>query len=623
VFLLALDNGTYDLSGRSSLAVGLWWAVAVAVGVRLWPRERSIPATAYVAAGALALFALLTALSISWTDSAEKGFNEVDRVLLYLGVFALVALAARRGSAARWSDGLALGIVAVGLLALVSELFPSFVGPGAPPSFFPSEDRLSYPVNYWNGLAVLVGIGFPLLLRAAVASRQAIVRALALAPIPALTAVIYLTSSRGGAATALCGVVVFLALTSPRIPAFGATLVAVAGSAAAVVVLAARHELVDGPIGSSAAASQGRSAAVLLVIVCAGTALAYWAWCRVVEPRLPNVLRGTQRLLAIAMLGIVTVAGIAAVHPVQKFNDFKAPPVEQKLAENDFTKAHLLSANGSGRWQIWASAVDEWKQHPIAGDGSGSFQAWWAAHGTLTKFVRDAHSLYLETLGELGLLGLALLVVTLGSGFVAAGRRLRRATGERRATIAALAAALAAFMLAAGIDWMWELTIVGVIGIACLALLTGSATEEERPSDGPGSSRKTALRAAVVAVCLVAISLEGLALLSQARLDESQSAAKRGDAGAALSAADEAHTLEPWASSPYLQLALLEEQSGDLRAARTRIGEALDRDPSDWRLWLVSARLDVKAGFIGEARRSLAHARALNPRSPLFATNKD
>ena len=71
------------------------------------------------------------------------------------------------------------------------------------------------------------------------------------------------------------------------------------------------------------------------------------------------------------------------------------------------------------------------------------------------------------------------------------------------------------------------------------------------------------------------------------------------------------------------RVALLEEQTGDLKAARARIGDALDRDPSDWRLWFVSARIDVKAGFIGEARKSLARARALNPRSPLFATNKD
>src|SRR5207244_2569827 len=167
------------------------------------------------------------------------------------------------------------------VLALISELFPHVVGPGAPPSFFPSEDRLSYPVNYWNGLAILVGIAYPLLLRAAVASRRILTRALALAPFPVLTAVIYVTSSRGGAATAVCGVLVFCAITSPRIPAFAATLVAVAGSASAAAVLEVRHALVDGPIGSSAAASQGRSAAGLLVLLCAATALAYWGWCRV------------------------------------------------------------------------------------------------------------------------------------------------------------------------------------------------------------------------------------------------------------------------------------------------------------------------------------------------------
>jgi tetratricopeptide (TPR) repeat protein len=536
-------------------------------------------------------------------------------------VFAFVVLAARRGSGARWSNGLALGIVSVGVLALVSELFPDFVGPGAPPSFFPSENRLSYPVNYWNGLAILAGIGFPLLLRAATAERNPVVRALALAPIPALTAVIYLTSSRGGAATAALGVVVFCVLTAPRLPALVATAVGFAGSGAAAVMLAARHELVDGPIGSSAAASEGRSAAVLLLLVCAGTALVYWTWCRLAEARIPRRSSLEVRVAAVAIFAFGLVAAVGVVDPVQKFNDFKASPAEQRLAESDYTKAHLLSANGSGRWQIWAAAVDEWKKHPIAGEGAGSFEAWWARDGSLTKFVRDAHSLYLETLGELGVLGLTLLLAAIGSGFVAAGRRLRSATGERRATIAALCAALAAFLLSAGIDWMWELTIVAVVGIACLALLAGPATQE---SFVPRQTRPRAAvvlvpRAVFVVVCLVAICLEGGALLSQSRLEESQAAAKRGDAAAAISAADDARTLEPWASSPYLQIALLEEAEGNLRAARSHIADAIDREPDNWRLWLVSARIEVKAGFIGEARKSLARARSLNPRSPLFA----
>jgi Flp pilus assembly protein TadD len=123
----------------------------------------------------------------------------------------------------------------------------------------------------------------------------------------------------------------------------------------------------------------------------------------------------------------------------------------------------------------------------------------------------------------------------------------------------------------------------------------------------------------VVALCAIAVCLEGILFLSQMRLDESQAAASRGHVGAARSAALAARSLQPWAASPDLQLALLQEQSGDLAGARARIGEALDRDASDWRLWLVSARIQTEAGNIAQARHDLGRAKALNPRSPLFA----
>ena len=105
------------------------------------------------------------------------------------------------------------------LVALASRLFWGDIGPGAPPSFFPVRSRLHYPVNYWNGLAILAGLAFPLLLRAAVAQRPALLRALALVPVPAMAAAIYLTSSRGGYAVAAVGVIVFCALTTRRLSA--------------------------------------------------------------------------------------------------------------------------------------------------------------------------------------------------------------------------------------------------------------------------------------------------------------------------------------------------------------------------------------------------------------------
>ena len=76
--------------------------------------------------------------------------------------------------------------------------------------------------------------------------------------------------------------------------------------------------------------------------------------------------------------------------------------------------------------------------------------------------------------------------------------------------------------------------------------------------------------------------------------------------------------IQPWAASPYLQIALVQEQAGQLPEALSAIDEAIERDSADWRLWLVKARLETKSGLIQEARASLERARALNPRSGLL-----
>ena len=87
----------------------------------------------------------------------------------------------------------------------------------------------------------------------------------------------------------------------------------------------------------------------------------------------------------------------------------------------------------------------------------------------------------------------------------------------------------------------------------------------------------------------------------------------------ALDSADDARSLEPWASSPYVQLALIEEQAGNLGRANRHIKDALERDSRDWATWLVAARIQTKAGSIRAGRRSLRRSEALNPTSELFA----
>jgi tetratricopeptide (TPR) repeat protein len=121
-----------------------------------------------------------------------------------------------------------------------------------------------------------------------------------------------------------------------------------------------------------------------------------------------------------------------------------------------------------------------------------------------------------------------------------------------------------------------------------------------------------------VAVSLAAIACIAVPMLAQERLEQSQAAADRGDVAEAVNAAEGARSLEPWASSPYLQLALIEEQADDLGRANSYIKDALERDSLDWGAWLVAARIQTKAGLIGQGRRSLRRAEALNPKSQLF-----
>ena len=124
---------------------------------------------------------------------------------------------------------------------------------------------------------------------------------------------------------------------------------------------------------------------------------------------------------------------------------------------------------------------------------------------------------------------------------------------------------------------------------------------------------------ALVAVVPVVIGSQAIPLASALKVRDSQAAVAEGDGDAALSDALAAAKLQPWAASPHLQVALVYEQLGELENARQAIRTAIARDASDWRLWLVRARIETKLGEIEDALHSLDRAASLNPRSPLFA----
>ncbi len=623
LFWAAYDNGSYSFESWSVLAIAVLWGLAVAVIFGLAPRAR-IPTSPFVVGGLIASLALWTLASLLWSADAEATFEEFDRVALYLATFVSTALISSSNMVGRFADGLAAAIVAVAALALISRFFPGSFPEGDLPTFLPQAvTRLSFPLGYWNGLAIFVALGIPLLLRVVLVARGPAIRSLALVPMPAIAAVIYLTSSRGGVLVALVGAGVFLVLTGRRGAAALAIALSLIGSAAAIAILLGRDQLANGPLGTELVESQGRSAALLLTLVCGVTGLSYWGGWRLLRDKTEPPALGWALLAASVSVAIVAVA---AASPVEQFDGFKKLPSESEAIDrDDFAQAHLLSGSGSGRWQFWAAAVDQWKDHQLLGAGAGSFEAWWAQHASFSYFVKDAHSLYLETLGELGVVGFVLVLALVVAGIVVGVLRARGASGDLRVNTAALAAVFAAYAAGVSLDWMWELAVVSLVAFAALGLVSGAGTVAsgslrvaEPGERRPRTYRRFGLGVVALVTIWALICAQAIPLLARLEIGKSQDAVGRRDIDDAMSAAEAARAIQPWAATPYLQLALVNEEAGELGRARSWLREALVRDRRDWRLWLVAARIETKLGNVAAGERSLRRAAALNPRSPLF-----
>src|SRR5215212_1158166 len=105
VFWIAYENGSSSLSARTVLAIAVWWAILLGVGLGFLPRAR-LDRGVLVVGALLAAFALETFASVFWATDAAGAFDEFDRTALYLGLFVLVALSVRQSELGRWVDGI-------------------------------------------------------------------------------------------------------------------------------------------------------------------------------------------------------------------------------------------------------------------------------------------------------------------------------------------------------------------------------------------------------------------------------------------------------------------------------------------------------------------------------------
>ena len=596
----AVSGGAYGVIARSEVFVLLWWTLVLGLLLTLLPRARC---TGFMAASLVAfgLLAAWTGLSLAWTESQERTFIELARVLGFTGVV-LVAGLSFKGTEWRMAvAAVTAAAVAVCALAMLSRLAPGlFDNPLAGAGLL---RRLAFPLNYWNALGCWSAMTVALSFAWCVHARTWAARGAALAGTCLAADVAYLTYSRSATAAVAIAVVAVAALSGRRWLAGAHALFAVAGTGIVIAAVRAAPEVAHGSGGEGG----GRVAMIAGLVFLACPLAALLTRRAGLERR-----RAPRRAVRVALVtaGVVALFTAAAVGPALArgaWHSFNRPTPSLRG-----DPAHRFGTLGGTRRALWSATLDAFSARPLAGTGAGTFEFVWNRGPNRAYYVRDAHSLYLESLGELGLPGALLVVAALGCLLSAAVRTVVREPDAAGAATGAVAALLV-YCVCAGVDWMWESTAVTVMALALGGLAAAAGAKPARPL---GAARRVGV--AVVAALILAVQLPVLAAAVQLRA--SAQAVRAGDVEQAVGAATSAVDAAPWGAAGYAQRALVLERLGLGARAAADARRATRAEPTNWRHWLVLARIDAERGRVRAAIAAARRAAALNPHAPLFAT---
>lgn len=628
VFYLALEGGGYDPIVRGEVGIVLWWIVLLGAIVGFLPAAR-LDGLAWAGLALMTAFTVWSALSLGWTESDERTMAEVGRTAAYLAAFALALAITGRTAARHAVDGVAAAIAIVAALAVLSRMQPQWFPDNDLVAFF-GEDagkKLSYPLNYWNALAAFVAMGLPLVLRAATAARTIAMQAVAAGAVPLLALAVFLTSSRGGAIAFAAAAIAWIVLSPDRLPKAATAIAATLGSAILLAAADRRDQLQEGLAGA-VAEKQGDELMTTAIVVCLGVALLQvaigLAARYVARPRWMVLPRARAAVLAVAALAIAVVVGLAAGLPStidREWEEFKGTTTQTGNDGAEDAFARLDSAYGQGRYDYWVQAADAQNSEPLGGIGPGTFEFWWARNRPddySGSYIRDAHSWYLETFGELGIVGLALVLALLALTLVVGGgRSFARRLDEHRGALAAATAGCIAFALAASVEWVWELPAVALAFLLLVAVVLGA-----RPvvADVPRRRGGLASRAVFAVLAVLGLVAVVVPLAGADAVRESQAAVQQGDLVEGLEKARSAARAQPYSATAHLQQALIFEKAGDMRRASAAIGEAVRLEPTNWKLWLTRSRIAARGGDAGVAVASYRRAKRLNPHAEALKT---
>ena len=467
--VLAFFSGGYFSEPRLIAALIVWALVLALALTGPAPLPRTLPGA--LALAGLALVTVWSAVSIAWAPLGGPAGESVQRLVLYTGALLLAIGALRSPREQRAVEpALAAGTVIVIGYGLAGRLLPGIVELGRSRS---AGGRLEQPITYWNGEGALAAIGLVLCARlAGDRTRPPLVRALAAAGLAPLGAGVYLTYSRGAIGVAVLGLALLVAAEPTRSQLRASALALVTGLAAVAAV--APFPGVASLSGTHAE-RDGALALVLLMLIAAAAAVVTLRSRAPEEP--PPRWARWRRPVAIAFVGAAAIGLIAGA--------LGERPGDADLSG---TEASRLTTVSSNRYEYWRVALDAFAREPVTGLGAGGFRVEWLRERTFGEAVRDTHSIELEMLAELGIVGLLAFGLMVAGVALAATRALR----FDPARAAGAAVAVLAWFLHASIDWDWQLPAVSLPAVALAGLLIALAeSSPDRAAGAPPASAGT------------------------------------------------------------------------------------------------------------------------------------
>jgi len=615
--------------------LGLAWIWLTRRGARLpWPYLFGLVA--------LAAFALWTGLSVLWSVGPDLSWVSFDFALLYLLVaWFSGAVPVDKRQLRVTAYGYACVVSTIAVYALLGKLIPDVV------THAHTFARLSSPIGYWNVLAVVIAMAFPIVLEAAARrGAPALVRACAGSGLVLLSFTLFFTFSRGGFLALAVALLVYFALSTSRLSSMVSLAIAALPPAAVLYHVRGLATLFDSTTNDALRTAQGHTLARWVVVALALAFVSQLAVALVHRRlRLPvRAVRAVGTAVLFVLVSSLLAFGMWYFPRHGGLGDWvktRYDAVVHDSADQGNDASRLLVVSSNGRIGLYREGIESFRRHEVSGTGAGTFRFANYRYREQPWIVKHAHSQWINILDELGVVGLVLFVVAIGGLLVAAFRRLfRERKDPERALLAACQAAVVAFVLHMSVDWDWDMaaatvgflllvgTAAAYVAVRGTAAAAGVAAatpgddpvDSEAPSQGGPTAparrppRPIAARLFITGIVALALVSWALPYLAERAASAAVDQAGRQQLGAAASSARRASSLDPLAVDPLITLALVQEQQGRGRDAQATLDKALALQPRNYQVYYQMGLLELNVfGRKRDAAQWFRRGLALNP----------